>query len=140
MPPITIENLSSNPDLHPPRLVKKRGRPKTTRIRKGAWNRKQRKCSNCLQLGYNRRRCTNQPSSKNGRGERARDWVEESESNSELEKELAPFVEQARARAKAKEDSKKRGNNSIEVIDGEMTATTLQLRPVRAKQVPARYR
>jgi hypothetical protein len=72
IPLITIENLSSDPDLHPPRLVKKQGRPKTTRIRKGAWNRKQRKCGNCLQLGHNRRRCTNQPSSKNGRRERAR--------------------------------------------------------------------
>jgi hypothetical protein len=91
-----------------------------------------------------------------------------------LEKELAPFVEQAKAkaRAKAREDGsdeselsdlrssdfegveeddvtlgtavvemgdKGRGKDSIEVIDGELTATTLQLRPIRAKQTPARY-
>jgi hypothetical protein len=85
---------------------------------------------------------------------------------------LAPFVEQARARMKAREDGsdeselsdlrssdfegveeddvtlgttvveigdKGRGKDSIEVIDGEVTATTLQLRPIRAKQAPARY-
>jgi hypothetical protein len=109
---------------------------------------------------------------KNGRKERARDWVKESESNSELAKELAPFVVQARARTKAREDGnneselfdlrssdfegveeddvtlgtavveigdKGRGKDSIEVIDGEVTATTLQLRPIRAKQALARY-
>jgi hypothetical protein len=113
MPPLLIENLSSHLDILPPLIRKKRGHLRVKRIRKGALKRKQTKCTNCLQLGHNKRRCVAQPA-RNGRAERFRDWnrdssssdsnVDEStkSSDSELERELAPFVEQARAKAKAK--------------------------------------
>ena len=112
MPPFSINNLSSDPKILPPLIVKKRGSPKEKRIRKDALKRKKTKCSNCLQLGHNKRRCVEQPA-RNGRAERIRDWDisdsdsnselerEDSDSNSELERELAPFVEQAKARTKA---------------------------------------
>ena len=97
---------------------------------------------------------------KNGRGERARDWIEEAESesdsNSELERELAPFVEQARARARAEareddnddkselSDLQSSDFEGIEMGDkesdnGEIVVAMLQLRPVRARQLPDRY-
>jgi hypothetical protein len=102
MPPLSIENLPSNLFILPLLIARKRGRLREKRIRRGALKRKQRKCTNCLQLGHNKRRCVAQPA-QNGRAERARNWdVSSSESNSELEKELEPFVEQARAKAKAK--------------------------------------
>jgi len=111
MPPLSIDNLPSDPMILPPLIAKKRRRPKEKRIRKGALKRKQTKCRNCLQLGHNKRRCVEQPA-RNGRAERARDWdwdildsrdISDSNSDSELERELAPFVEQARARAKARD-------------------------------------
>src|SRR5277367_5379745 len=104
MPLLSIENLPSDLFILPLLITKKRGRLREKRIRKGALKRKQRKCTNCLQLGYNKRRCVTQPA-QNGRAERARDWdkdISSSESNSELERELAPFVEQARVRARAR--------------------------------------
>jgi hypothetical protein len=72
MPPLSIENLPSDPFILPLLIAKKRGRPKEKRIRKGALKRRQRKCTNCLQLGHNKRRCVAQPA-QNGRAERARD-------------------------------------------------------------------
>jgi hypothetical protein len=188
MPPLSIENLPSDPKILPPLIAKKRGRPRVKRIRKGALKRKQRKCTNCLQLGHNKRRCVAQPA-PNGRAERARNWnqdISSSESNSELERELAPFVEQARAKAKAKAKAivaarvaaraaarataragAGAGNNESELSDlqssdVELTAPlslvpaspaspaspalpaspvspALQLRPKRARKVPARY-
>jgi len=53
-------------------IAKKQGRLKEKRIQKGALKQKQTKCTNCLQLGYNKRRCVAQPA-RNGRAERARD-------------------------------------------------------------------
>ena len=73
MMPVSIEDLASDPEIYPPKLGKLRGRPKTKRIRKGAWNRQARKCGNCKQPGHNTRRCVSYPIAKNGRGERARD-------------------------------------------------------------------
>ena len=118
MPLLLIENLESYPDILPLLIVKKRGRPKVKRIRKGALKRKQTKCTNCLQLGHNKRRCVAQPA-RNGRAKRLRDWNRDSSSDSnsnksaleessdsELERELAPFVEQVRAKAKAKAKAK----------------------------------
>jgi hypothetical protein len=104
MPLLLIKNLPSNLNILPLLIAKKQGRLREKRIRKGALKRKQTKCTNCLQLGYNKRRCVAQPA-QNGRAERARNWnqdISSSESNSELERELAPFVEQAKAKAKAK--------------------------------------
>jgi hypothetical protein len=169
MPPLSIENLPSDPKILPPLIAKKRGRPRVKRIRKGALKRKQRKCTNCLQLGHNKRRCVAQLA-QNARAERARNWnqdISSSESNSELERELAPFVEQARAKAKAKAKAivaarvaarAGAGNNESELSDlqssdVELTAPlspvpaspaspvspALQLRPKRARKVPARY-
>jgi hypothetical protein len=166
MPLLSIDSLPSDPDILPPLVVKKRGRPKEKRIRKGALKRKQTKCSNCLQLGHNKRRCIEQPA-RNGRAERARDWgISDSDSDSELERELTPFVEQARARAKAKdaiideeselsdlfssdfegiETEGKEGSRvgGDEVRDSEVEALAspnLPLRPKRVRLVPARYR
>jgi hypothetical protein len=167
MPPLSIENLSSDPNILPPLIIKKRGRPREKWIRKGALKRKQTRCTNCLQLGHNKRRCVAQPA-RNGRAERARDWdISSSESNSELERELAPFVEQARARARAIDDESELSDlqsSDFEGLDGGITGAVevetgrqdsrvgdkveapaspaspaLQLRPKRARKVPARY-
>ena len=75
MMPISIEDLPSHPNVLPPRRITLPRRPKTKRIRKGAWNRQARKCGNCKQPGHNTRRCVSYPIAKNGRGERARDWA-----------------------------------------------------------------
>jgi hypothetical protein len=72
MPPLSIENIPSHPDILPLLIGKKRGRPRVKRIRKGALKRKQTKCTNCLQLGHNKRRCVAQPA-RNGRAKRLRD-------------------------------------------------------------------
>jgi hypothetical protein len=74
MIPVSIEDLASDSRIYPPKLGKLRGRPKTKRIRRGAWNRQPRQCRNCKQTGHNIRSCTGIPMPKNGRGERARDW------------------------------------------------------------------
>jgi hypothetical protein len=72
MPPLSIENLPSDLLILPLLIAKKRGRQKEKRIREGALKRRQRKCTNCLQLDHNKRRCVAQPA-QNGRAERARD-------------------------------------------------------------------
>jgi hypothetical protein len=72
MPPLLIKNILSYPDILPPLIGKKRGRLRVKRIRKGALKRKQTKCTNCLQLGHNKRRCVAQPA-QNGRAKRLRD-------------------------------------------------------------------
>jgi hypothetical protein len=71
MPLLSIENLSSDPNILPLLVAKKRGRPREKQIRKGALKRKQTKCTNCLRLGHNKRRCVAQLA-QNGRAERAR--------------------------------------------------------------------
>jgi hypothetical protein len=176
MPLLSIKNLPSDLHILPLLIVKKQGHLREKRIRKGAYKKKQTKCTNCLQLGYNKRRCVAQPA-RNGRAERARDWdISSSKSNSELERELAPFVEQARAKARAKARSKARDDESdlsdlrssdFEGLDAGITSTVgvetggqdsrvgdkeveveapaspaspaLQLRPKRARKVPAKY-
>jgi hypothetical protein len=164
MPLLSIKNLSSNLNILPLLIAKKQGRPREKRIQKGALKQKQTKCTNCLQLGHNKRRCVAQPA-RNGRAERARNRnVSSSESNSELERELAPFVEQARANAKAKamlaarvaaKDSESKLSD-LQSSDVELGAPlspapaspaspaspvspALQLRPKRARKVPAKY-
>src|SRR6266536_854403 len=76
LPPILIEDLVVDDNVKPPILRKQAGRPRTKRIRKGAWQRRQTQCSNCLDWGHNKRSCRGQPVS-NGRRERARDWLAE---------------------------------------------------------------
>jgi hypothetical protein len=61
MPLLSTENLIPNIEIKPPIIVRKRGRPKTKRIRKGAWKKKSTQCSTCQGLGHNKRRCTNKP-------------------------------------------------------------------------------
>jgi hypothetical protein len=177
IPPVSIEGLSSDPKILPPKLVRKRGRPRQKRIRKGAWERKQTRCANCLQLGHNKRRCTKQPA-KNSRAKRVHDWIETSETDSEAERELAPILVAARARKRAREEATNGSNDKeselsdlrssefegieedivlgtvvakssckakdsetkgSEVEGSETKAAALQLRPKRAKRVPARY-
>lgn len=147
MPPILVENFPSDPNILPPLLVTKRGRPRQKRIKKGALKKKQTRCANCLQTGHNKRRCIEQPA-RNGRAERARDWV--SDTDSELERELAPFVEAARAKAKVVEEGDKESelsdlrSSDFEGIEEDIARKVggsevgLQLRPQRARQVPLR--
>jgi hypothetical protein len=71
MPLLSINNLSSDLKILPLLIVKKQGRLKEKRIRKRALKRKQTKCSNCLQLGHNKRRCVKQPT-RNERAKRVR--------------------------------------------------------------------
>jgi hypothetical protein len=168
MPLLSIKNLLFDLNILPLLIVKKQGCLREKRIRKGALKRKQTKCSNCLRLGHNKRRCVAQPA-RNRRAERARDWaLSSSESDSELERELAPFVEQARAKARAKARARARATarddeselsdlqssdfegldetsgQDSRVRDKEVevkapASPALQLRPKRARQVPARY-
>jgi hypothetical protein len=72
MPLLLIKNILSYLDILPPLIGKKRGRPRVQRIRKGALKRKQTKCTNCLQLGHNKRRCVAQLA-QNRRAKRLRD-------------------------------------------------------------------
>jgi hypothetical protein len=76
--PILLENLAIDFTIAPPILKKQAGRPKTKRIRKGAWKRKQTRCSTCLDWGHNKGTCRSQPVSS-GRRQRARDWLEEAD-------------------------------------------------------------
>jgi hypothetical protein len=142
MPLLSVENLPSDLNILPLLIVKKQGYLKGKRIRKGAIKRKQTRYTNCLQLGYNKKCCVAQPA-RNRRAERARDWdISSSESNSELERELAPFVEQARAKARAKADGGVRDKEvevEAPVLPASPASPALQLRPKRARKVPVRY-
>jgi hypothetical protein len=71
MPLLSIKNILSDLFILHPLIAKKRGCPKEKRVRKWALKRKQRRCTNCLELGHNKRRCVAQPA-QNGRAERAR--------------------------------------------------------------------
>jgi hypothetical protein len=135
MPPLSIKNLPSDLNILPLLIAKKRGRPREKRIRRGALKRKQTKCTNCLQLGHNKRRCVAQPA-QNRRAERARNWdqdISSSESNSELERELAPFVEQARAKAKAKAKAKAILAARVAARDNESELSDLQSSDVKLR-------
>jgi hypothetical protein len=165
MPPLLIKNFPFNPNILPLLIAKKQGCLREKRIRKGALKRKQTRCTNCLQLGYNKRRCVAQPA-QNGRVEKTRNWdILSSKSNLELERELAPFVEQARAKEKAKAKAilaariVARDNESelsdLQSSNVELRAPlspapalpvpvspvlpALQLRPKRARKVLVRY-
>jgi hypothetical protein len=82
-----LEALIIDTTIQPPIIKKQVGRPRTKRIRKGSWNRKQTRCSTCIDWGHNKKDCRNQPVSS-GRRQRARDWLGEViETESELENE-----------------------------------------------------
>ena len=70
--------MTSNLSIQPPRLVKKRGRPRTKRHRKEEARQSQRKCKRCGELGHNIRTCVGL-GNRAGRGERARQWRQEQE-------------------------------------------------------------
>jgi hypothetical protein len=72
--PFSIENLPSKAGILPPVFKNQRGRPTTKRIRKGAWKRKETKCSKCQGVGHNIRKCWFAPAI-NGRQQRA--WERE---------------------------------------------------------------
>ena len=78
MPPISIKNLASDSTIQPPKPIRKRGRPKSTRIYKGAKSQSQRKCIKCGESGHNTRICL-RLGNRAGRGERARQWRQEQE-------------------------------------------------------------
>ena len=113
--------------------------PKGKAGSKVALKRKQRRCTNCLELGHNKRRCVAQPA-QNGRAERARNWdkdISSSGSSSELERELALFVEQAWARAKAKATARATvGATALPAPPASPVSLVLQIRPRRAQKLP----
>jgi hypothetical protein len=127
--PISIKNLTVDEAIQPLVAKRQRGRPKTKRIRKRAWNWKPIRCRLCGVLGdHNKRRCTNRPL-VNGRQQRAQDWddiLSSSESSSRSSSESSSgsssdssslggseysedsvdrqFVEEARQRERQRED------------------------------------
>jgi hypothetical protein len=109
--PISIENLVSDQSIKPPIIQKQAGRPKTRRIRKGDWQRKQTRCGNCLDWGHNRRRCTGQPASS-GRRERAHDWLEEIQSRGEDSEEEEDRSQESEDETILEEEDKQEGENS----------------------------
>src|ERR1700761_7838523 len=92
LPPISIENLVVDNNIKPPILRKQPGRPRAKRIRKGAWERKQTRCSSCLDWGHNKRSCRGQPVSS-GRRERARNWLDEVEVSYDREEDQRTEIE-----------------------------------------------
>jgi hypothetical protein len=80
--PISLYELVPDTTIQPLILKKQAGRPRTKRIRKGAWKRKQTRCSSCLEWGHNKRGCRGQPVPSRRR-ERARDWLYEVGDNEE---------------------------------------------------------
>jgi hypothetical protein len=78
LPPLSIENLASDPRIQSPVRIQKRGRPKTKRHWKGEHTRLARKCGKCGEIGHNTRTCTGLRD-RAGRGERARQWRQEQE-------------------------------------------------------------
>jgi hypothetical protein len=78
LPPISIKNLALDLQIQPLIRIQKRGRPKTKRIRKGEHTRLARKCEKCRELGHNSRTCLGL-GDRAGRGERARQWMQEQE-------------------------------------------------------------
>ncbi len=74
LPPVSIQELTTDDKVLPPIIRKQAGRPRIKRIRKGAWNRKQTRCTSCLEWGHNKRSCRGQPVSS-GRRQRAQDWL-----------------------------------------------------------------
>jgi hypothetical protein len=76
--PISLYELVSDTTIQPPILKKQAGRPRTKRIRKGTWKKKQIWASSCLAWGHNKRGCSGQPV-LGRRKERARDWLHEVE-------------------------------------------------------------
>lgn len=60
MHPVSVRELEPGPGCLPPLISRKRGRPKTTRVRKRERQQKKKtKCSNswCRQEGHNKRSC-----------------------------------------------------------------------------------
>src|ERR1035437_1523666 len=71
-PLLFILKLNAKKGILPPIAKKQRSRPKTKRIRKGAYKRKETHCRNCKETGHNIRCCPHAPA-PNGRQQRARD-------------------------------------------------------------------
>ena len=71
--PISIQDLESDPNIHPLIIQKQRGRPKSKRMQKGANERKHKTYSTCgKKTRHDKRTCRSQPA-RNGRRQRARD-------------------------------------------------------------------
>ncbi|PMD17882.1 hypothetical protein NA56DRAFT_691576 [Hyaloscypha hepaticicola] len=105
---VSIENLTSNPRIRPPRLVKERVRPKTKRHRKGEAKRSQRRCRRCGELGHNTRTCIGLEN-RAGRGERARQWRQEQE-DWEVDVMMEGLDKEAEAQVQ-----REAGNNNVDM-------------------------
>jgi hypothetical protein len=68
---LLIKNFLFNLNILPLLIAKKQGRLREKQIQKRALKQKQIKCTNCLQLGHNKRHCVAQPA-RIGIAERAR--------------------------------------------------------------------
>ena len=82
--PFSTKDLPSTLGILPLVYKRQRGRPKTKRIRKGAWKRKTTRCGNCHGTGHNSQSCRHAPAT-NIRRERARDRESSITSKSETE-------------------------------------------------------
>ena len=81
-PLLFILKLNAKKGILPPIAKKQRSRPKTKRIRKGAYKRKETHCRNCKETGHNIRCCPHAPAPY-GRQQRARDRELSLDSSSE---------------------------------------------------------
>jgi hypothetical protein len=100
LPPVTMQDIPCFPNLLPPLVVRKRGRPRVRRMRKRErYQDGQRKCGNswCRQLGHNARTCdTAEDDESSG----------EEESDTESEEEFPELIEDAREAALAERPSR----------------------------------
>jgi hypothetical protein len=80
---VSIQDLKSNPNIHPPIVQKQQGWPKSKRIRKGVYKRKPKKCSSCGQVANHDKRTCREQLVQNGRRQRARDREDENDSPSD---------------------------------------------------------
>jgi hypothetical protein len=84
--PFSIQDLESTSGCEPPEYKKQPGRPKTKRIRKGAFKRKETKCGTCGGTKHNACTCRNAP--KHTRRQRLQDRNDSSSSNTDTDIEL----------------------------------------------------
>jgi len=91
--PISIQDLESDPEIHPLIVRKQRGRPKSKRMQRGSENRKHKTCSTCGEKSrHDKRTCRNQPV-QNGRRQQARDQEINDSLSDSLSNSLASDVQ-----------------------------------------------
>jgi hypothetical protein len=98
--PVSIQDLESDPNIHPPIIRKQRGRPKSKQIQKGADKRKPKTCSTYRKKArHDKQTCQGQPV-QNGRRQQA--WDREIHSSSDS---VSPVQNRQRRRDFKIEDS-----------------------------------